>query len=264
MIKDWSIWHTRRGWEGWDNLAKEKAQEDLINVYLIKFLSGKGEFARLFSVVPSDKTRGNRHKLKHFTSHLNRIRNFFTERVITHRNRLPREAVEFRSSLEAFKTQLGNVLSYLLLLILLEKRSWTRWSPVPPSNLNHSVILWFCRSLIMYHQILRGCGEISPELPPIYLEVVLPSPSSKYTHFSHSGYTHTYYVVLHSDYFYCYFKSCCSSTGAPEILVCKISLCAAVLRTMRRTVSYWKLMLVHLSHCLLLSCHIYANMWNLS
>lgn len=38
----------------------------------------KGELARLFPVVPGDK-RGNRHKLKRITSHLNRRINFFNQ-----------------------------------------------------------------------------------------------------------------------------------------------------------------------------------------
>lgn len=103
----------------------------------------KGELARLFPVVPSDK-RGNRHKLKHITSHLNRTVNFFTRRVIKHRSRSPRDVVDFLSSLEVFKPHVGNILSNLLLLGLLKQKSWTRWSRVLTSNINHSVILSFC------------------------------------------------------------------------------------------------------------------------
>ena len=48
----------------------EEAQRDFIDVY--KYLKGgnEEEGARLFSVVPSDRTRGNRHKLKCRKFHL--------------------------------------------------------------------------------------------------------------------------------------------------------------------------------------------------
>jgi len=63
-------------------------------------------------VVPSDKTRGNRHKLKQ--------RNFFPLRVTEPWNRLPREIVE-SPSLEIFKTHLDKVLCSLLWVTLLRQ-----------------------------------------------------------------------------------------------------------------------------------------------
>jgi len=94
-------------------LEKRRLRGDRRNAS--KYLQGGGQEdgARLFSVVPSNRTRGNGHKLKPGKFCLNRSKNFFPLRVTEPWHRLPREFVD-SPSLEIFKTRLDKVLCSLL------------------------------------------------------------------------------------------------------------------------------------------------------
>jgi len=70
--------------------------------------------------VPSDRTRGNGHKLKQRKLQLNMRKNFFPLRVTEPWNRLSRGAGE-SPSLEIFKTRLDAVLCSLLWVTLLRQ-----------------------------------------------------------------------------------------------------------------------------------------------
>lgn len=121
------------------SLEKGRLRRDLIPDTVYQYLKGgyQMDAARLFPGVPRNST-GDK-KLVHRKLHLNIRKKLITVRMTKHWKKLPRE---FIGSLEIFRSHSDTVLSNVLLRTLLKQESWTRRSPVAPSNLTHSMISW--------------------------------------------------------------------------------------------------------------------------
>ena len=95
------------------SLEKRRLQGDLTVAF--QYLKGayEQEGEQLFTRVDSDRTRRDFFKLRQGRFRLDIRRKFFTQRVVTHWNRLPKEVVD-ALSLEAFKARLDVALGNMV------------------------------------------------------------------------------------------------------------------------------------------------------
>ena len=123
-------------------LEKRRLQGDLIVAFQYLKEAYKQEVQHLFTRVDSDRTRGDGFKLRQRRFGLDIRSKFFTQRVVTHWNRLPKEVVD-APSLEAFKARLDVALGSLVcwLATLHVAGGWNWMSIVVLFNPGHYMIL---------------------------------------------------------------------------------------------------------------------------
>jgi hypothetical protein len=92
-------------------LEKRRIRGDLIQVFKMMKGFDKVDFSQFFEFFNVEKTRGHCFKLSKRRCRGERRRNFFTQRVVNHWNKLPQEVVD-ADSINSFKNRLDKLCSY--------------------------------------------------------------------------------------------------------------------------------------------------------
>ena len=127
------------------SLEKRRLQGDLTVAFQYMKGANKQEGEWLFTWVNSDRTRGNGFKLR-WDIQVDIRRKFFTQRVVKHWNRLPKEILD-APSLEEFRARLDVALGSLVQSLVILPMAWElklddHHGPFQPRPLYNSVILY--------------------------------------------------------------------------------------------------------------------------